>query len=80
MKYIEEGAKAVHKADLVHLLDSCGVEVQDKDRLNKRTLVQVLELVCKVSLVIVNDQTNPEAASYLKLDEKTVTRVKEKYA
>ncbi len=49
MKYIQEGAKAVHKADLVELLYECGVEVQDKDRLNKQTLIQMLELVCKVS-------------------------------
>lgn len=48
MKYIEEGARAVHKADLVNLLGECGVEVQDKDKLNKTTLIHILSLVCKV--------------------------------
>lgn len=49
MKYITEGAKALHKSDLVTLLQSGGVDVKDSTRLPKATLTAILEILCKVS-------------------------------
>lgn len=48
MKYISEGARALHKSDLVTLLQSGGVDVKDTNRLPKATLTAILEVLCKV--------------------------------
>ncbi len=49
MKYIQEGTRGLHRAEIAELLASAGIQVDEPKRFPKRALTAMLSSLCEVS-------------------------------